>query len=94
MSIDKEFLCEEFGLDYDEYTSDTTLNDLNEFDFISFDEAKLKVFNFFNKYQNQITLEDIESIFSTLDYHLFKQIEEYVNFERKENYFDLEVFPL
>ena len=94
MSIDKEFLCEECGLDYDEYTSDTTLNDLNEFDFISFDEAKLKVFNFFYKYQNQIKLEDIESIFSTLDYHLFKQIEEYVNFERKENYFDLEVFPL
>ena len=94
MSIDKEFLCEECGIDYDACMSDSTLNDLNEFDFISFDEAKLKVFNFFYKYQNQIKLEDIESIFSTLDYHLFKQIEEYVNFERKVNYFDLEVFPL
>ena len=34
MSIDKEFLCEECGLDYDEHTSGPGLNEITKEDFL------------------------------------------------------------
>lgn len=51
-----------------------------------FQQEKLNVFEFFNKYQNEITLSDIENIFTTLDYDFFKKLESYVKYERENNY--------
>lgn len=51
-----------------------------------FQQEKLNVFEFFNKYQNEITLSDIENIFTTLDYDFFKKLEFYVKYERENNY--------
>ena len=52
----------------------------------SFQEEKLEVFEFFYKYQNQITALDIESIFTTLNYDFFKELESYVKYEREFNF--------
>lgn len=51
-----------------------------------FQEEKLEVFEFFYKYQNEITVLDIESIFTTLDYDFFKKLESYVKYEREFNF--------
>lgn len=52
----------------------------------SFEEEKMEVFEFFYKYQNEITFLDIESIFMTLDYEFFKKLESYVEYEREFNF--------